>query len=214
MNGFDLKACSKCKEEKPSSSFQLYKGHPIGQCRECKTAAMKQNRLAAGIAPKTFSIVEGDCKTCLLCAVKKYLNEFSPDKRGSGGVAAYCKPCTSEKYRNKEKAIKATTKYRQVHRERHLANHRIRMWERRTKLVAVTDGTATEEFLISLYNTEMCAYCKKHTSKEDRTADHIIPLNNGGIHGASNLTMACWSCNSSKHTKSAESFLQRISNGS
>ncbi len=49
-----------------------------------------------------------------------------------------------------------------------------------------------------LYATEICCWCKKPTPIEDRTAEHVIPLDKGGIHGISNLKMACLSCNSSK----------------
>jgi len=49
------KACSKCKEERDISLFQLYKDKPNGQCRLCKTASEKIRRERIGIPVKKLS---------------------------------------------------------------------------------------------------------------------------------------------------------------
>src|SRR6185437_6960987 len=194
------------------SLFQKYKGKPSGQCRICKTEAMKAKRLADGVKPKKMSKIEDGLKLCLHCDMMKPVDQFSPVKRGLGGVAAYCKPCMSGKYRGtaKEATRQATAKYRQVHRERYLSNHRLTQYKRKTGIVAASDGTVTDEFLKALYGTSICQYCFKWTPESERTADHRLALKNGGKHSADNLVMACWTCNSSKRDLPEEEFRKRI----
>lgn len=203
--------CSKCKQEREDNLFQKYKGKPSGQCRPCKTEAMKAKRLTDGIKPKKFSRIEDGQKLCLQCDTMKTMDQFSPVKKGLGGVAAYCKPCMAERNRGtrREAICVATAKYREVHRERYLANHRVTQFKRKTGIKAVSDGTVTDEFLKALYGTPKCFYCENNTPEDDRTADHRVALNNGGQHSASNLVMACWTCNSSKQDLSEEEFRKR-----
>lgn len=78
--------------------------------------------------------------------------------------------------------------------------------ERRALEVSVSDGTATVEFMRNLYAKRICYYCGWLTFREHRTADHKTPLSRGGLHSASNLVMACYSCNYSKGTKTEAEF--------
>lgn len=50
-----------------------------------------------------------------------------------------------------------------------------------------------------------CAACN---SKERLVIDHKIPVSRGGHSNVSNLQPLCWSCNSSKGTKTMEEFLR------
>ena len=83
------------------------------------------------------------------------------------------------------------------------------MAKRRGLIVNQSDGTVTDEFLKELYETETCHYCGEYVSENLRTADHMTPLSKGGAHSASNLTMACFSCNSSKSDMEYEEFIRR-----
>ena len=49
-----------------------------------------------------------------------------------------------------------------------------------------------------------CQYCGAHGVKLE--CDHIVPIARGGGNEDSNLTTACFACNRSKHTKTAEEF--------
>ena len=201
--------CSKCGEDKLWSKFQLFKGRPGGQCRECKTAAMKAKRKQDGIPVRAMSRIEDGKKLCMECDTLKPFEDFSPAPRGLMGISAYCKTCHANKYRDRERAKKATSKYREVNRERHLTNHRVRMFEYRTRKKVTDDGTVTDEFLKELYETEACHYCGCHTEPKLRTADHMTPLALGGLHSATNLVMACFSCNSSKRDMSYDEFKEQ-----
>jgi 5-methylcytosine-specific restriction endonuclease McrA len=53
-----------------------------------------------------------------------------------------------------------------------------------------------------------CAYCGKGGKM---TADHVIPLNQGGLDEALNIVPCCQACNSSKHANPMEEWYQRQS---
>jgi hypothetical protein len=137
-------------------------------------------------------------KECRHCKVEKELTEFSPAKRGTHGVAAYCRPCFADKYRNKDRAREATARYRARHPERWKAAHRIHQFNRRSNIKATDDGTVTDKFLKELYSRMNCYWCGLFVDEEDRTLEHVVELNEGGAHSASNIEMACMSCNSAR----------------
>lgn len=60
------------------------------------------------------------------------------------------------------------------------------------------------EYLLGIHDCS-CVYCgvlvHNHTHgdlKTKATIDHVVPRSRGGIDDLSNLTLACFSCNSSK----------------
>lgn len=139
-----------------------------------------------------------DVKECRHCKIVKSLSEFTKASRGTQGVAAYCRPCFADKYRNKDKARAATARYRERHSERWRANHRLHQFKRRSNIAATKDGTVTDDFLKGVYGTECCHWCGCFTEPDKRTLEHIVELNDGGAHSASNITMACLPCNSAR----------------
>lgn len=200
--------CTKCGESKDAHHFQLYKGKPAGQCRSCKTEAMKKLRAAQGISVRKFSTIMDGRKLCMHCNQMVSIELFSPSKRGLGGISAYCKPCTLVKFKpTKEEMKNRTANYRKNNKPRWLSLHRLAQFRRRCTIAITSDGTVTDEFLYSIYETEFCYYCHKLTERSERTADHKTPLIKGGGHTASNLVMACFSCNSSKSSKTEKEFL-------
>ena len=52
-----------------------------------------------------------------------------------------------------------------------------------------------------------CAYCHQSFPPSDCDTDHVIPLTRGGAHELSNLAIACWWCNRSKHNRTLEEWL-------
>lgn len=199
-----IKICVKCNTEK---SFTKYGKYYHSWCVDCRRIAQQAKRRASGIKPKVIPITTDDEKECLRC--KKILNKefFHHNSRGRLKRACYCKACYSDYntelrntdinlYRNKTKI--STRKYRDEHREHWRTLHRLNQFNRKNLIKAQSDGTVTEEFMRNLYSIDTCYWCKEIIPISDRTAEHIIPLSIGGIHGVSNLTMACFSCNSSK----------------
>lgn len=195
--------CSKCNEPHPPPHYQRRGG---GWCRRCRAQSETARRLDAGIKPRVLSKLENGMKLCLVCAAMKELGEFSPSKRGLGGVAYSCRACFRLRPKDKEKSRAATAAYRKKHRARHLAKHRVRMWERNNYKRVTSDGSVTDKLLKALYTTKVCHYCQSWTAKKLRTLDHCTPLARGGAHTASNLVMACLSCNASKRDKTVDEF--------
>lgn len=202
-----MKVCSKCATEKEFTSFTKRKcnkkdGSPSysSWCNECRT---KDNRIRMGFEerpkPKTDEISK--TKECLECHEILGFDKFSPSKRGRFGLSAYCRKCQSRKYKNNETARAATAKYREKNLFRWRALHRIHQFNRRNLIKATEDGTVTNDFINFIYNQEICYWCKQQIESDQRTLEHIIELSDGGIHSASNITMACFKCNSSRFNK-------------
>lgn len=61
------------------------------------------------------------------------------------------------------------------------------------------DGTLTTEVVRRLFAmTSVCAYCDKLMQSREKTLDHMHPVSMGGVHGISNVTVCCASCNARK----------------
>lgn len=203
----ESKNCSKCLENKPVESFSVTKRNEDGSikyrsswCTPCRVSSNRE-RLGYNKLEKSIVDFDNEMKQCACCKLMFPFAEFPPSKRGSANLAAYCKSCAKDKYYDKEKAKGYTQSYRDRNRNRWRALHRINQFNRRNLIKALEDGTVTTEFVDSIYAEEICYWCKEFTEEEDRTLEHIIELSSGGLHSASNITMACFSCNSARLNK-------------
>lgn len=52
----------------------------------------------------------------------------------------------------------------------------------------------------------LCAYCRDHIPVFDLTLDHRMPIAQGGLTNAENLTPSCKRCNEAKGNLSADAF--------
>lgn len=204
-----IKQCSKCKTELPLDSFSCTVRLENGECKYynswCNACRTKQNRERLGLKEKPKPKIVGDSKTCLTCGILKHKNEFYFSTRGRLKRSSYCKSCTERPAPEKARAY--TQKYRDNNRLRWRALHRLNMLKRRLQIENVSDGTVTDEFLQFVYSQELCCWCKEFVEFSDRTLEHIIELSHGGVHGISNITMACVSCNSSRLNKNSSEKL-------
>lgn len=188
------KVCTKCKEDVDATKFSKsgsYKGkqyyHKV--CNQCRTQINRERR--GQLEPKKFGKRTETHRECMNCN-EMFLNE------DMSGNTSYCKTCHKERFYDKEKARLATVRYRERHKERYQAAHRISQYNRRNKIKATEDGTVTDEFIIEILNKENCCWCKKFVEEDDRTIEHLVELSNGGLHSASNIDMSCNKCNSSR----------------
>lgn len=75
----------------------------------------------------------------------------------------------------------------------------------------VRDGTLTPDVVRRLFATaSTCPYCERLMARDDKTLDHITPVSLGGVHGISNVTVCCYSCNSRKHNMPFERWLSKL----
>ncbi len=169
---------------------------------------------------------EDSTKTCKRCGATKPLTEFHIRRASKDGLAFKCKPCANS-LANISKA-KNRAHYNEQERQRRLRNPiehkrrkawniqqrrkdpealaRMRMTRRlnEQKRRARGHGILPEDRLfVAALVRDPCSYCGGISG----TLDHIVPLANGGEHGAANFTAACRTCNSSKHAKSLLEFL-------
>ena len=75
---------------------------------------------------------------------------------------------------------------------------------------------AEGDFTLGEWNSKLeeynyrCAYCGCELDTDIITIDHVIPISRGGPNYIENLVPACRSCNSKKHTKTADEFLAEL----
>lgn len=202
-----MKVCSKCGIEQDLEKFSVTKRNEDGSvkyrnswCISCRVANNRE-RLGQSKLEKSVVDFENETKQCANCKLILPFNNYYSAERGSASLAAYCKGCAKDKYYDKDKAKVYTQSYRDRNRNRWRALHRINQFNRRSLIKATEDGSITDEFINSVYAKEVCYWCEKFIDEEDRTLEHIIELSSGGHHSASNITMACLSCNSSRLNK-------------
>ena len=154
-------------------------------------------------------------KTCTKCgetlpATTEY---FHKKKSGKYGLSSTCKKCRAEygkQYHNdnKDKIAEQKKQYRATPQGQTSAfNGRCR---RRTKEQNQGNGITKEQWLecMKFFNWK-CAYSGQVLSKDTRSLDHIIPLNNGGKHEIWNLVPMYKPYNSSKHDKDMEEWYKQ-----
>lgn len=197
--------CPHCFNFLTASNFQIRKGNPSGWCVKCRNNLAVESRRRKGMQKRNSSCITEMGKLCTYCKQVCSFECFSPSPRGLAGLSTACNECCVKKS-DRSKIRKSTAAYRKRHKERVQAAHRLHQFKRRSLTKAHSDGTVTDEILKDLLKRIECFYCKKHTNRKFRTLDHMTPLSRGGAHSASNLVMACLSCNTSKRDKTAEEY--------
>lgn len=203
------KECTRCNEIKEHSCFSVSKRNEDGSAKHtnswCKPCVLDSQHEKLGRAVKYVPIVNEDSKECYTCRIVKHISEFSPAERGRLGRASDCKECTNSKLDRgdeaREKRRLQTIKHRKDNLFAWRAKHRLHQYNRRAKIKATDDKTLTPEVLDFIYRIVHCYWCKKEIDPSERTLEHVQELSAGGIHGISNVRMACISCNSARKGK-------------
>lgn len=110
---------------------------------------------------------------------------------------------------NAARELESTRKYRKSPKGRLMRKAADQNRRSRQLNAGVISATALQRFLAAANG--VCFYCKRTVAK--LTLDHNIPLSRGGKHALDNLIAACGSCNSQKHTKTADEFLKTLGGG-
>lgn len=162
-------------------------------------------------------------KACKRCGVNKPLSEFYKSPRNLGGLTTNCKLCHKEiahvRWVKNKKEMYARNKRwaqanpeklylyqkqkspemkREIHKNWASKNREhLRSYAMERRARQKNNGTydILPKHIKRLYMSS-CLYCG---SSENITADHVIPINKGGVHSIGNLVPACSKCNSSKH---------------
>lgn len=203
-----FRKCSKCQGNLPLVKFSVIRRNADGSpryynswCNPCRTKANRE-RLGAKEKPKPY--IDEESKECLSCHKILLISDFYPSEGGRLGVASYCRACHGQRYNDAEKARAASSRYREKHKERWRASHRLHQFKRRYQIQVTSDGSVTDDFLRQIYATEICYWCEETVPESLRTLEHIIELCAGGTHTADNITMACRSCNSRRNNRNVK----------
>ncbi len=121
---------------------------------------------------------------------------------------------------NKERILKYTNKYYQNNKERitkraskyHQNNKEeasIRRHRRRARIAEVGGGF-TKTDIKDLYISQWmrCWYCSV-SIEEKYHIDHMTPISRSGSNWIDNLCLTCPNCNLTKHTQTAEEFIEQ-----
>lgn len=204
------KRCNRCKEEKPLSEYYRRLEAPDGLqyvCKACKNAyrRISQQRNVERDAPKAKPAP----KKCPSCAETKEPSEFYTDKRNRDWLSNYCRMCLRSISRQQYRKHKGKRLQKQKEwRERNPAKVQEYVERHRAKKLGVEyDFTAGQWRDILEQFGYRCVYCLEE--RDDLEIDHVVPLERGGAHKASNIVPACRSCNSSKNDDSLLIFFRR-----
>jgi 5-methylcytosine-specific restriction endonuclease McrA len=166
----EYKACSKCKQVKPTSEFGKHKGSPLGlysQCQLCRRLARAEYRKRNVTAIKI-----------------QQQDNYQRNKEKRKANATAWQKANPEKFKHYQRISKKRNK------ESIAADSRRRNARRKANGVF---AIAKKE-LIKL-NRGPCFYCG---SLDRITVDHVVAIARGGTDSIGNLVPACKSCNSQK----------------
>lgn len=226
------KLCTRCGVTKPVDEFAKSSIRKDGRqvyCRECnksyrlrydeKRTIYRQNR--------RDRIIQEGGKICVSCGIWKATTEYSVIEK------SYCRSCDAIKARewraqNPESARRIYRRHytkdpdrtkllNQAFHNQHKAkrNAASRIWQkenrekgrakdhrRRARKMAAPGSYTPEQW------TALCTWfggvCLRCGDAGLLTVDHVVPLVHGGSNNIANLQPLCFSCNSSKKTKSTD----------
>lgn len=184
MESIQLKTCSKCKIQKPLSSFSRHKGKPDGlrySCKDCE-------KIPAAIWRKTNSDYQ---KTYYLKNREQVLKRMKIRREKFPEIHK----AVSKRYakKNKEKLALRSSQWVKQNPEK----NRAKRARRRALEIGSSFSKITKKEISNLYN-QACVYCGSRARIE---IDHVVPLSRGGSHSIGNLVAACRYCNRSKGDK-------------
>ena len=167
------------------------------------------------------------CPKCGQWLVASTVN-FNKHKTGKYGLQSYCKDCVKVyKQENKERLQAYRRHYRQDNRERINAYQRQYHKEyqqtpkgqvlnynsycrRRAKEETQGNGINKEQWLDMMrFFNHKCAYSGIDLNDDNRSIDHIVPLNNEGLNEIYNLVPALKKYNQSKQAKEMEDWYRQ-----
>lgn len=138
---------------------------------------------------------------------RNWLKTFGPSPCIAAIYAATGKPWNNPRLTSAEK-FAMRYELDTVFRAREIIKTQGRKAKRAALIAAQSDGTVISKTLGALFAAAKdCCYCGAPMNWKQKTADHIVPLSQGGLHSMTNLAICCISCNSSKRDRTPEQWL-------
>lgn len=194
MADTSLKACARCRQSLPRENFHNARNRPDGKypyCRACNKAWNKERDEAdpAGAAERK---------------ARKKAYDAVYNERHKQRKAEQVK----RRYEAKSEEIKAKIReWRQANPEKVRAYKATSKAARRS--VADSGMSGKELLAWKRAQAKVCYWCGARCARKYHV-DHYIPLKKGGKHEASNLVIACPTCNLRKHAKDPLDFAREI----
>jgi 5-methylcytosine-specific restriction endonuclease McrA len=203
-----------CAKHGCEKVWGICRSNPSGGRWLCKKCKKESNRAWAKANPekrKANIRAWRDANPEKVKASNRAWDKANPEKR-KAMISAWSKE-NPEKIRgysrawreaNPEKRKTVAREWGKRNPEKRLANVHHREARKRaaaSPLCKVTAAAIAERFAL----TKGCAYCG---AEEKLTLDHVVALNDGGLHVPSNLVGACGRCNSSKNDSPVEAWFK------
>jgi 5-methylcytosine-specific restriction endonuclease McrA len=166
----EYKACSKCKQVKPTSEFGIHRSTKSGLYSQC-FICHRQSRAIQRVRRASQIKIEQQ-------------NNYNQNKEKRKAYATAWQKANPEKFRRYQSISKKRNK------ESIAADTRRRNARRKDNGVFVI----SKQELIKL-SQGPCFYCG---STQQITVDHVVAISRGGTDSIGNLVSACKSCNSQK----------------
>jgi len=125
--------------------------------------------------------------------------------------AEHFKTQKKEYYQENVKQIREKKRnHRKTHPELYVDSDKVHVARRRTQKAQAGGNFTIEEWqrLKAQYNYT-CLCCRRQEPEIRLTADHVIPLSQGGDSFIENIQPLCTSCNSKKHNKTVDYRTER-----
>lgn len=234
MADLAYKACSRCREVKPSTEFSPDRRASTGlqpACRECSKAAKKAARDAniEAFRARERAYVKANKEQVYLRnnqSRQRHVEKIKAQKK-----AAYEKIRTDPEFQARRRAYSVATRaqkreydrqYRELNRERVNRNSANWIKANREKRAAITrcydakrravvrSGVSSQQLVVwCRKQPKVCYWCGVKCSQSYHV-DHYIPLARGGCHELSNLVIACGPCNRRKNAKDPLDFAREV----
>jgi 5-methylcytosine-specific restriction endonuclease McrA len=186
------KRCTACGEERPLSAFSRSKTGRLGLCAECKMCASKRVARWAAANPEKVRRKHRRNPARARARMARW-RKNNRDRALAASRRAY-EQQREWRARNPERSREHGRRYA-------LANPdmgRACVLRRRSRVAGVGGAgmTATQWREMRASYCGVCAYCGRRSRL---TADHVVPISQGGPHDVGNIAPACRPCNSSKN---------------
>lgn len=180
----NTKICNKCNKEKILLEFYFRKDNNTyrNECKDCIKEAKALRESKPGVK-ELRALKEKERRKNHKDKINKRLREQRNTPEGKERIKANYKRM-KEKHPEKIQAWKRASR----HKRRESKSH-------------INAATFKEVTQWLLEQPKKCSYCWRDCHK-DYQLDHIVPLSKGGTHTIDNFTIACPTCNNSKHNHS------------